>query len=85
MNNPFRTWINDNREPWHQDALCPQVSPDFFHPEVGESVRPAKQICALCPVSEQCLQWALDHGERDGIYGGKTPNERKRLRKEQAA
>ncbi|OCH81784.1 WhiB family transcriptional regulator [Gordonia sp. UCD-TK1] len=84
-NDQFKTWIRDNFEPWHHRALCPQVSPDFFHPEKGESAVPAKTVCTLCPVSAECLQWALDNGEKDGIYGGTTPHERRRISKERAA
>lgn len=39
----------------------------------------AKAICAICPVIEQCLQFALERetsSRVDGIYGGKTEEER---------
>ncbi|ABS03252.1 WhiB family transcriptional regulator [Kineococcus radiotolerans] len=60
--------INDTA--WMQDALCAQVDTDVFFPEQGESSRPAKAICARCEVRDQCLQLALDNGERHGVWGG---------------
>lgn len=41
----------------------------------------AKQICATCPVKDECLQYALRH-ESFGIWGGKTERERKRIRRD---
>ncbi|MDT0223500.1 WhiB family transcriptional regulator [Gordonia sp. AC31] len=84
-NNQFKTWIRDNTEPWHWNALCASVGGDFWHPEKGESAEPARLICNRCPVKDQCLQWALDNYEKDGIYGGVTAKERHRMVKERAA
>lgn len=40
-------------------------------------VEAAKAICDnICPVRTECLQWAYEHDERDGIWGGLTPAER---------
>lgn len=30
----------------------------------------AKKICRPCPVRLACARWALEHGERDGVWGG---------------
>lgn len=50
---------------------------------------PAKKVCAGCPVRAECLSFAMETGERDGIWGGLTPYERTALktkvRKERAA
>lgn len=45
-------------------------------------VRKAKRICAACPVSAECLDFAQRHLEKFGIWGGLTERERARLRKE---
>jgi WhiB family redox-sensing transcriptional regulator len=45
----------------------------------------AKRICAGCQVREQCLDFALRNGERDGIWGGATPEDRIRVRRSEAA
>lgn len=39
----------------------------------------AKAICARCPVQGSCLQYALAEGEREGVWGGTTPGERRDL------
>lgn len=39
----------------------------------------AKRICATCPVASECLDHALVVGERYGIWGGLTPDERNDL------
>ena len=46
------------------------------------STRDAKQVCARCEVREQCLQWAIEHDERFGIWGGLSERERRRYKKE---
>ena len=75
-------------ESWVDDAACrePGIDPELFFP-VNESAPPAAQlaaaraICARCPVTEQCLGWALRAGEPVGIWGGTTPEERRRTRR----
>lgn len=62
------------------EALCAQVDPELFHPEWGEPACEARRICGLCPARVECLRYALDNGERHGIWGGTTPDERRRIR-----
>lgn len=64
---------------WITDAICVQVGPDPWFIERGESARPAKRICADCPVRQQCLQYALDAHITEGIWGGLTPRERRAI------
>lgn len=64
---------------WREDALCAQVDTELFFPEKGGSTKGAKATCARCAVTAQCLQFALDNGERYGIWGGKSERERRRL------
>jgi len=56
------------------------VNPELFFPAKGINARPAKRVCALCPVRQACLDFALQAGERHGIWGGHSPDERARLR-----
>lgn len=68
---------------WHEDAACVGTDPDSFYPEPGPGlmadIAAAKRVCARCPVRRDCLRYALDHGEREGIWGGLSPSERRRL------
>ena len=64
---------------WQDKALCAQVDPEIFYPEKGGSVRAPKRICRACEVRAECLDYALTHGEKFGIWGGFTERERRRL------
>lgn len=69
---------------WTAGALCAQTDPEAFFPEKGGSVRAAKATCLACPVRAECLDYALERGERDGVWGGLTELERRRLRRARA-
>ena len=66
---------------WQDDALCAQTDPELFFPEKGGSVRAAKRVCRACTVSAECLEYALGHDERFGIWGGFSERERRRLKR----
>jgi WhiB family redox-sensing transcriptional regulator len=72
-------------EPWMDDALCAQTDPDLFFPDLGGSAKAAKAVCAGCDVAAECLAYALEHGEREGIWGGLSPLERRKLERGAAA
>nr|WP_197702423.1 MULTISPECIES: WhiB family transcriptional regulator [Corynebacterium] len=67
---------------WQEQALCAQTDPEAFFPEKGGSTREAKRICQGCPVRDDCLEFALEHDERFGIWGGLSERERRRLKRE---
>ena len=66
---------------WQERALCSQTDPEAFFPEKGGSTREAKRICTGCEVSSECLEYALEHDERFGIWGGLSERERRRLKR----
>jgi WhiB family redox-sensing transcriptional regulator len=66
---------------WQEQALCAQTDPEAFFPEKGGSTREAKRICSGCEVRSECLEYALEHDERFGIWGGLSERERRRLRR----
>lgn len=66
---------------WQELALCVVTDPEAFFPEKGGSIQKAKQICRLCKVRDECLEYALAHNEKFGIWGGLSERERKRLQK----
>lgn len=68
---------------WQTDALCRQVDADAFFPEKGGSSVAMKRICNVCPVKQDCLEYALDNDERYGIWGGTSERERARMKREQ--
>ena len=66
---------------WQQQAACRGCDPDIWFPTRGKDVHQAKTICAECPVIGQCRSWAIFYGERQGVWGGLTGNERRRARR----
>jgi WhiB family transcriptional regulator, redox-sensing transcriptional regulator len=67
---------------WQDRALCAQTDPEAFFPEKGGSTREAKRVCRSCEVRAECLEYALQHDERFGIWGGLSERERRRLRRQ---
>lgn len=66
------------------DALCVETDPELFFPDKASlwKVDAAKKVCAACPVSQDCLAYALVNRFDDGIWGGLSPGERQRLLRE---
>lgn len=65
------------------DANCRGIDTDLFYPpETGahSETQMAKRVCKACVIKDECLAWALKY-EHHGIWGGTTPNQRKRLRR----
>lgn len=67
---------------WQDFALCAQTDPDIFFPEKGGSTTPATTVCSACPVQGQCLEYAISHDIRHGIWGGMSDNDRRRIARE---
>lgn len=67
---------------WAQRAACAGKPTDWWFPETGGSrdARQALDMCATCPVQAECLQHAIRHNERHGIWGGRSERQRQRLR-----
>ncbi|TQK76222.1 transcription factor WhiB [Rarobacter incanus] len=71
----------DTVESWQDRALCAQTDPEAFFPEKGGSTREAKRVCVRCEVKAECLEYALEHDERFGIWGGLSERERRKLKR----
>jgi WhiB family redox-sensing transcriptional regulator len=67
---------------WQERALCAQTDPEAFFPEKGGSTREAKKVCRACEVRAECLEYALQHDERFGIWGGLSERERRKLKRQ---
>ncbi|HUR18877.1 MAG TPA: WhiB family transcriptional regulator [Acidimicrobiales bacterium] len=62
---------------WMQFASCRGADTATWFPHQGEDVRPAKTICADCPVRQPCAEYGM--GESHGIFGGLTERQRIQL------
>lgn len=78
------TAVTDARR-WRDAALCREVDPDLFYPDLNVGCGPywaqvavARSICARCTVRAACLDWAtrIPGGVPYGIAGGMTDHER---------
>lgn len=81
--------LTDVAEMWWADwAVCGETDPEAYFVEKGGSTRPAKRVCAGCPVRQECLDYALEHDEAFGVWGGLSARERRdiaRSRRREAA
>ncbi|HMK99578.1 MAG TPA: WhiB family transcriptional regulator [Acidimicrobiales bacterium] len=64
---------------WRKRAACRGIDPEVFFPATDEEAEEAKAICAMCPVRHACLEHALANREREGVWGGATERERRRI------
>ncbi|WP_189548901.1 WhiB family transcriptional regulator [Streptomyces lavendofoliae] len=78
---PINSTASSDELSWQDTALCAQTGPDFFFPDPGSSTREAKRLCAACDIREACLEYALTHDERFGVWGGLSEKERYALRR----
>ena len=64
---------------WQERAACRGASLDLFYSEQEEDVGRALALCERCEVQATCLQFAMDHREHFGVWGGTTERERRRV------
>jgi len=65
---------------WMDDALCRGRNDLDFFPEESYNAVAARAVavCNVCPVREDCLEFAVENGIRYGIWGGLNHPQRKR-------
>ena len=74
---------------WRHRATCRGEDPEMFFP-VGNTgpallqIEDAKAVCRRCDAVDQCLQWALESGTEQGVYGGMSEDERRSLKRSAA-
>ncbi|NNN20854.1 MAG: WhiB family transcriptional regulator [Acidimicrobiales bacterium] len=66
---------------WRNKAACRGLDPDVFYPDPEDDALAleAKGVCEICPVRQACLEYALSHREKEGVWGGATERERRRI------
>jgi WhiB family transcriptional regulator, redox-sensing transcriptional regulator len=74
---------------WRHRALCRDEDPELFFP-IGNTgpallqVEEAKAVCRRCPVTDECLSWALESGQDAGVWGAMSEDERRALKRRRA-
>ncbi|MEU2146059.1 MULTISPECIES: WhiB family transcriptional regulator [Streptomyces albovinaceus subgroup] len=72
---------------WHVRGTCHGMDVEdaeavfFPGPRDHEDIAEAKELCGWCPVRRDCLDFALENGLKEGIWGGLTKAERAPLHK----
>jgi WhiB family redox-sensing transcriptional regulator len=71
---------------WVHRARCINEDPELFFPigttgPAAVQTEEAKAVCTECEVRSECLEWALTTGQDAGVWGGKSEDERRALRR----
>ena len=79
-----------DKSEWSKQAACKKQTATFFPPEDNPKhtsiyYKRAIEICKQCPVSGECLLYSVENQIVYGIWGGKTPNQRKVMINERIA
>jgi WhiB family redox-sensing transcriptional regulator len=75
---------------WRSQAICRDTDPDLFFPigTTGQAlvqIDRAKEVCGMCPVKSDCLEYALETNQDSGIWGGLDEEQRRNIRRQAAA
>lgn len=84
-----RLIVSIPNDEWKLEGVCNQVDPELFFPSRDDEgymaeYNPvvAKRICSVCPVINECLEYALENNEQWGIWGGKSYVQRKEMHRQ---
>ena len=71
------------RPAWMAEARCRDLPTSlFFPPHGGPRDDSWRQVCAGCPVHEECLAHAMSSPTTHGVWGGTSTKQRARMRSE---
>lgn len=66
---------------WADLAACIDKPQQWWFPDHPRMTPQARVICDTCPVQPDCLEHAIRYGEDHGIWGGRSEEERHRIRR----
>ena len=64
---------------WRELGACRGLEPAIFYPDDDDEAVDAKAVCSECAVRVTCLEFALQVREKQGVWGGATERERRRM------
>ena len=64
---------------WRELGACRGLEPSIFYPDDESEALDAKAVCGSCGVRVACLEYALTVREKQGVWGGATERERRRI------
>lgn len=66
---------------WYKFAACAGAPTEVFFPGDGkwhEAHKEALEYCGICPVRDECANFALTNSIKHGIWGGMSYRQRRR-------
>lgn len=66
----------DRAENWKTQGICTPANDDILFPverrgrQRDIALAKAKALCGKCPVCADCYQWAVEHKQTHGVWGG---------------
>ena len=78
------SYLDHGDTAWTEQAACKPHPTGLFFPEVktGENglYAAAVAVCETCAVREACADYSYRTNQREGVWGGLTPEQRRRTR-----
>jgi WhiB family redox-sensing transcriptional regulator len=76
---PDKSAMPPSQDAWKASARCSGVTHMMFpvgHKDITY-ITPAREICSQCPVTTECLDYALTFpaGDMHGVWAGMTPRQ----------
>lgn len=73
--------VYEDGEDWRTRSACGMGTAETFHPQYAGAVKAAKLVCRGCDVRTKCLDYALENDIYEGVWGGMSERERRKLKK----
>lgn len=79
---------HDDPMPWRVNSACRDTHPSIFYPQLANTSRwdrtepefaEALAFCRVCDTQSNCLIYALERREDDGVWGGTDPFTRRAM------
>jgi len=64
---------------WRSKGACQGLDAEIFYPENEDHAEFALSVCGECAVRIACLDYALDTREQQGVWGGATARDRRKM------
>ena len=74
-----REFMSAKQIVWRELGACRGLEPSIFYPDDDAEADDAKAVCEHCSVRVACLEFALSAREKQGVWGGATERERRRI------
>lgn len=79
LNDPNGEQIRDLTVTAYDEELPCRIDPDLFFLTGRTHSRQAAEMCAICPILQECRDYAIQAREPFGVWGALTAGERRKL------